>query len=87
MQDYASITVTIDERTETQLRAISDRDGVDVSAVAARMLMRAVRAVRPRPNYDVSALNDAYAPFAEEDAQLAEAGAAGRAETLEAEDR
>ena len=83
----ATLTVNLDELTEKGLREMSDRERMDVTQVAARLLRRAVRAARPRRAYDTETLKAAYAEFAEEDEALAESGAAERAELLAQEDQ
>lgn len=82
-----SINVIVDNRTESGLRDISLREGIDVTDIASRLLARAVRAARVRPTFDVEELRSAYAPFADEDLQLAEADAADCAGILADEDR
>ena len=81
-----TISITLDERTESALRDLSFADGADVSRTAARLLARAVRAATPRKPYDTVALAAIYKPFEAEDLALAESDLEYRQALLEAED-
>lgn len=81
-----TLTVQVDERTAESLRQISEREGSAPGEVAARLLARAVRAARPRPVYDLGALQAAYAEFSAEDMALAESDVEERAKLLAEED-
>ena len=82
-----TLMIDIDMQTESALRELSAREGSAVSEIAARLLVRAIRASRPRPVYDADALQAAYAPFAEEDLALAESATTERAALLQEEDK
>ena len=69
----ATLTLTINEITEADLKRLSAQEGREASEYAARLLARAVRAARPKPVYDIDELKTAYAEFAEEDIALSEA--------------
>jgi hypothetical protein len=83
----ATLTITLDERTEADLRRLSDAAGsASPSEYAARLrlLARAVRAARPRPVYDIEAIRANCTEFAAEDEALAESDIAHPAELLAA---
>ena len=82
-----TLTITIDERTEADLHRLSATEGTDAVHVAARLLAHAVRAVRPRPVFDVEALKVAYTEQdAAEDLALSESTVSKHAALLAAED-
>ena len=82
-----TLTITIDERMEADLRRLSAAAGeASPSEYAARLLARAVRAARPRPVYDVEAIRKNCAEFAAEDLALADSDSGHRADLLAAED-
>ena len=82
-----TITIAIDEATETSLHQLSAKEGRQASEYAARLLARAVRAARPRPVFESATLK-AYAEEnrAEEQA-LADSDLGHRAELLADEER
>ena len=82
----ATLSISIDERTEADLLRLSAAEGTAPGEMAARLLRRAVRAVRPRPTYDLEAIRANCEEFAEEDLALAESDPAHRAELLTQED-
>lgn len=82
-----TLTIALDEGTETALRDLCQSEGAEIDDLASRLLKRAVRAARPRPRYDIEALKARYAEFADEDLALAESDLVHRAELLDAEDR
>ena len=61
---------------------MSARQGVDPGEMASRLRKRAIRAAKPKPVYDVVALQAEYAEFALEDLALPEAAVAEHAELL-----
>ena len=82
-----TLTITIDERMEAELRRLSAAAGeASPSEYAARLLARAVRAARPRPVYDVEALKAYAEEYADEELALADSDQAHRAELLAYED-
>jgi hypothetical protein len=82
----ATIEVRIDTRTERALSQLAGRQGQPVPEVASRLLARAARASRPRPVYDLAAIQAHCSDHADEDSQLAEAASEERAELLRSED-
>ena len=82
----ATLTVDLDARTAEGLSLMSQREGIGVARVAARLLARAVRAARPRPTYAPEELKAAYARLSTEDEALAKSGLAERADLLARED-
>ena len=82
----ASVMVTLDAQTESELNRLSASEGIPAGELAARLLRRAVRAKRPRPALDWAAIRAHAAAFAEEDLALADSDIAHRAELLEADD-
>lgn len=85
MEAPMTLTIALDEGTETALRDLCQSEGAGIDDLASRLLKRAVRAARPR--YDIEALKARYAEFADEDLALADSDLAHRAELLDAEDR
>ena len=85
--DMTTIPVRVDTATESGLRHLVEQDGEDVTAVAARLLARAVRDARPRVKFDTDLIRTAIAGFEDEDERLAESAAEERAALLEWEDR
>ena len=83
----ATLTIELDRHTENSLRQMSQKEGGDMSEIAARLLARAIRAARPRPVFDTEAIRKANAAFVEEDRLLAESGSTERADLLAQEDR
>ena len=81
-----TLTIAVDEGTETALRDLCKSQGTEMNVLAARLLARAIRAARPRPQYDIEAIKARYAEFADEDLALAESDLEHRAELLAAED-
>lgn len=82
-----TIAITIDDRTEAALRALSSHSGADVADLAARLLARAVRAATPRRPFEAEGLKGLYARFEGEDLALAESDPEHRFALLEDEDR
>lgn len=82
-----TLTIAVDEGTETALRDLCQTDGSAIDALAARLLARAVRAAMPRPTYDIEAIKLAVAEFEEDELALADSDTEHRHELLEAEDR
>ena len=78
--------IPIDGQAEQSLQEMSARQGIDPVEMASRLLKRAIRAARPKPVYDIPALQAAYAEFAAEDLALSEATVAEHAELLAYED-
>ena len=81
-----TLTIELDERTARTLSEMSKQEVCEVSGVAARLLARATRAIRPRPTYDSTVLKVAYSGFASEDEALAESDLEHRAQLLAKED-
>jgi hypothetical protein len=81
-----TIQVRVVSKTEDGLRHLMGQDCEDISAVASRLLARAVRAARPRPNFDTNTIREANASYADEDVMLAESATAERASLLSEED-
>lgn len=81
-----TLTITIDEPTELYLQQMAQERGISLADMASRLLVRAIRAARPRPVYDAEALKAAYAEFSEEDVALSEATVAEHWELLAHED-
>ena len=77
-----TLTITLDEPTEVWLRKISADQGVEMDRIALRLLRRARLTAKPRPTYDIDALKEKYAEFAEEDLALSEATVAEHAALL-----
>ena len=82
----ATLTLTINEITEADLKRLSAQEGREASDYAARLLARAVRAARPKTVHDIDALKAVYAEFSEEDMALSEATVAEHAKMLDYED-
>ena len=82
----SSLSLMLDERTRRELDALSQSEGIAPSEMAARLLRRTVRARRPRPVYDIDALQKIAQSFAGEDTALAESDREHRAALLAAED-
>ena len=82
-----TLTITIDEQTESDLQKMAQERGISPANMASRLLRRAVRVARIRLDRDIEALKVAYAEFAEEDIALSEATVAEHRELLAYEDR
>ncbi|HEY3242593.1 MAG TPA: hypothetical protein VGM03_04500 [Phycisphaerae bacterium] len=81
-----TLTIEVDRQTEQGLRRLSAQDGGDMTHCAARLLAHAVRAARPRPVFDPTAIQAANAAFVAEDQALAESARVERADLLTEED-
>jgi hypothetical protein len=82
-----TIPVQLDPQTESDLQAMSNRDGTQMELVAARLLARAVRAARPKRSFDTEKLRAQYAEFESEEQALAESAVSERAALLSADDQ
>ena len=81
-----TLIVTIDEATKAGLQQMAQERGLDAAEMASRLLRRAVRAVQPKPIYNVNALRMYARENKAEELALADSGSAHRLELLEAED-
>lgn len=79
--------ITIHVRVDSRLRRLVEQEGEELPVVAARLLARAVRAARPRMQFDTEAIRAANAAFVEEDELLAESAGSERAALLAGEDQ
>jgi hypothetical protein len=77
-----TLTITLDDTTEVWLRKISAAQSVEMDRIALRLLRRARLASSPRPAYNIEALKEKYAEFADEDLALSEATVAEHAALL-----
>ena len=86
-QPMATLTITIDEQTARHLWQMAQERGIDPSVMASRLLRRAVRAVQPRPVYDVEALRAYVVENMAEELALADSDSEHRAQLLAYEDQ
>ena len=82
----ATLTITIDEATESGLHQISAQEGRQASEYVARLVARTVRAARPRPVFDAELIKAYTEENKDEEEALADSGSAHRAELLAQED-
>ena len=82
-----TLTIALDEWTESILRGLCLSDGSEINELAAQLLKRAIRAASPRLQYDIEAIKACNAEFEEDDLALADSDSVHRLELLEAEYR
>ena len=83
----ATLTIMLDGTTEAGLYQLSAQEGRQASEYVARLVARAVRAARPRPEFDAELIRAYTKENRDEEEALANSGSAHRVELLEAEDR
>lgn len=81
-----AILVPVDETTRKKLEFLSADEGSEVSAVASRILRRAVRGARTRRRFDPEQIALLNREFEAEDIALADSALEHRAEILRSED-
>lgn len=82
-----TLTITLDEATEAGLHQLSAKEGRQASEYVARLVARAVRAARPRPEFDAELIKAYTEENRAEEEALADSGSAHRAELLAWEDQ
>lgn len=82
-----TIEVQVDSLTENALLRLIEQDSEDISAIASRLLARAVRAARPRTHFRTEAIREANIAYVSDDVLLAESASAERASQFVEEDK
>ncbi len=82
-----TMTIIIDEATEAGLHQLSAKEGRQASEYVARLVARAVRAARPRPEFDAELIRAYTEENKDEEEALAESDLAHRAGLLADEEQ